>query len=287
MKNFSKPQTCLHWRAVGVIAALLLMIHKGHSETELDEATLNALAAKPSVHIDNFVNQWASSRMASQGRNAVAAELSQLAIKNQNTFDHASLIRKFGKLVEPEFTLSVLSNIESTDVPATRSRLLQLLWESDPKHAEAIAKWLNDRRFAEDLKELAKKNPKLNESIANGAIPFRVCDIAFNVMQEIKATADSRTQRFTRSESLEARDARIEKSQGASSPSVTPPPNSDAGPLPKSSPPMVTPPSTTKPNDAKPHTPRDEQTSSTPWLVVAVLIVAALGLLWLVLKRRS
>jgi hypothetical protein len=31
----------------------------------------------------------------------------------------------------------------------------------------------------------------------------------------------------------------------------------------------------------------DEQTSSTPWSIIVVLIVAALGLLWLLLKRRS
>jgi hypothetical protein len=41
--------------------------------------------------------------------------------------------------------------------------------------------------------------------------------------------------------------------------------------------------------EAKPTvpTPRDEPTSSTPWSIIVVLIVAAVGLLWLLLKRRS
>jgi len=34
-------------------------------------------------------------------------------------------------------------------------------------------------------------------------------------------------------------------------------------------------------------TPGEEPTSSTPWSIIVVLIVAALGLLWLLLKRRS
>ena len=39
--------------------------------------------------------------------------------------------------------------------------------------------------------------------------------------------------------------------------------------------------------EAKPSAPREEPTSSMPWSVVAVLIVAAIGLLWLWLKNRK
>lgn len=38
---------------------------------------------------------------------------------------------------------------------------------------------------------------------------------------------------------------------------------------------------------ATPTTPSEEPTSSTPWSIIVVLIVAACGLLWLLLKRRS
>lgn len=47
----------------------------------------------------------------------------------------------------------------------------------------------------------------------------------------------------------------------------------------KSSAPVIT--------DAKPSAPSGEPTSSTPWSIIVVLIVAAGGLLWLRLKRRS
>lgn len=44
----------------------------------------------------------------------------------------------------------------------------------------------------------------------------------------------------------------------------------------------------TKAPEAKPtSTPNQEPTSSTPWSIVFVLIVAAIGLLWLLLKRRN
>jgi hypothetical protein len=41
------------------------------------------------------------------------------------------------------------------------------------------------------------------------------------------------------------------------------------------------------PANPKSATPSEEPTSSTPWSIIVVLIVAVLGLLWLVLKRRS
>lgn len=53
----------------------------------------------------------------------------------------------------------------------------------------------------------------------------------------------------------------------------------------KSSPAIQPPPK--KAPEAKPAAPSEEPTSSTPWSVVAVLIVAAIGLLWLVLKKRK
>jgi hypothetical protein len=51
--------------------------------------------------------------------------------------------------------------------------------------------------------------------------------------------------------------------------------------------PIVQPSAPKKALEAKPSTASDEPTSSTPWSIIVVLIVAALGLLWLLLKRRS
>lgn len=75
---------------------------------------------------------------------------------------------------------------------------------------------------------------------------------------------------------VQFKDAKINRNaaQQESSPPASPSPSP---PIPKKSP------------DAKPTpwTPSEEPTSSTPWSVIVILIVAASGLLWLLLKRRS
>lgn len=71
----------------------------------------------------------------------------------------------------------------------------------------------------------------------------------------------------------------VEQAGPISAPRATPTPQP---------PPVVRPPTPEAP-EAKPTptTPSVETASSTPWSIIVVLIVAALGLLWLLLKRRS
>jgi hypothetical protein len=72
------------------------------------------------------------------------------------------------------------------------------------------------------------------------------------------------------------------QAQGESSPKANPPAANNT-----QAPSFVQPPAPKKALEAKPATPSEEPTSSTPWSVVAVLIVTATGLLWLVLKKRK
>ena len=148
-------------------------------------------------------------------------------------------------------------------------------------NAGAISMCILDKRFAENLDEMAMKNPKLKESIANGATPFRVCDVAYNVMQEIRAFDNPNAPRLTRSQSIEARDGLIRQATGVR------PDEEKAESLPN----IVAPPrqSPNQASEAKPPsmTPSEEPTSSTPWRIIVVLIVAACGLLWLLFKRHS
>lgn len=61
-----------------------------------------------------------------------------------------------------------------------------------------------------------------------------------------------------------------------------------ASKLPNSSLPMVSPQSLEQAPDAKlTPTPTEQPASSTPWSIIVVLIVAAIGLLWLLLKNRK
>jgi hypothetical protein len=76
-----------------------------------------------------------------------------------------------------------------------------------------------------------------------------------------------------------------EKPAAPSSPQSDPFAQTTPAPKP---PPVVQPP-TPKAPEAKPttSTPSEEPTSSTPWSIIVVLIVAAVGLLWLLLKGRK
>jgi hypothetical protein len=51
---------------------------------------------------------------------------------------------------------------------------------------------------------------------------------------------------------------------------------------------VVLPPTPKKSPEAKPgQTPTEEPTSSTPWSIIILLIVAVTGLLWLLVKKRK
>lgn len=81
----------------------------------------------------------------------------------------------------------------------------------------------------------------------------------------------------------------LPKLQGATTPSGKTDATHDRGettPAPKP-PSVVQPPTPKKAPEPKAATTSEEPTSSTPWTVVSVLVVAALGLLWLLLKNRK
>lgn len=89
---------------------------------------------------------------------------------------------------------------------------------------------------------------------------------------------------------VELKRTALPKQQSTSTPSgvVNAPPDTREPTSTPKAPPVVQPP-TPKAPEAKPTQPTlsEEPTSSTPWSIIVVLIVAALGLLWLLLKRRS
>lgn len=196
---------------VFVMGGLLSVPHPSAGQTALDASVLRSLRAKPEAEIELAVKEWAAQQIALHGRAQTAAFLAALVVKSPALADDSPSIRRFGKQVQPEFTEAVLNEINRTENPLTRGDLLQLLRTSSPDCLPSLAAWLHDPRPAEDLQEKSKRNPKIREAIADGAIPFRVCDVTFNVMQEIQSPQDPKTQRLTRSQSLESRDAQIKK----------------------------------------------------------------------------
>jgi len=275
MKHFELPSAFLRF---GVMA-FLIGINQLFSQSQmpLDNATLQTLRTKPTAEIERISADWASSQIAALGRNGAASALTQLVSDNAETSEHIALLRRFGARIEPEFSLSVLSKIEASDAPTTKGRLLYLLRDTDPKRTDDIEKWLADVRPAEEL---------TNRSAANGAAPFRVCDIAYNVLQEVRASDKTAVQLLTRSETTEARDVRIAQTRKQPAPPENSKPSGGVETSPEL-PPIVTSSPTPIVRETKPQAPSDETTSSTPWSAVAVLIVAAIGLLWFLLKKEK
>lgn len=101
--------------------------------------------------------------------------------------------------------------------------------------------------------------------------PFGMDDIVINKDQASKLQPIILHPSNTESELHHEEDASV-----ASTPAPKPPP-------------LVRPIAPKKEPEAKltPTTPNQEPASSTPWSIIVVLIVAATGLLWLVLKKRK
>lgn len=249
-------------------------------QVPLDTETLQTLRTKPAAEVEKFADEWA----AAQGREDGASFLSALAAEDPAVSEHAALIRVFGKRIEPEFSQSVLGRISSTDRSVTRGGLLQLLRDTKPENAPLIAKFLTDERPGEDLEERSKTTPKVRESIASGAVPFRVCDIAFNLLQEITATDRTKVRLLSRSESIEARNERIDGLLGADAPArpkIVDQQSSQTAPAEQFHNKKAEVPAATTPESP------DSPTTGMSWGMVAIALVAIVSLLAWWLKRRK
>lgn len=128
------------------------------------------------------------------------------------------IARRVGNSLQPEFSNSVFRALEDNADPLAAGRLLLLLRMAPPEDAKGVALWLSDNRPAEELTRRARQE--------RGARALRVCDIAFNVLQEILATDKSAItgQLLFRSSSIAEREALIAPLRGLSS--YPPKPNS-------------------------------------------------------------
>lgn len=219
------------------------------------------------VHRDEFASKWSETLLLSLNKNDAAMSLVRCVTENSLNIDQLGVVRKIGFHLQPDFAEVVLKTLEQDQRPLAKGRLILLLRSTPLDKAAALENQLADKRQGEALSERTMAE--------NGATPYRVCDIAFNVLQELRKTEANTPPSLVRSMSFEDRDQFITEAHGQQSSS------NDAvkqtAPAPKKAP------------EAKPtiSTPSEEPTSSTPWSIIVVLIVAGCGLLWLLLKRRS
>lgn len=121
------------------------------------------------------------------------------------------------------------------------------------------------------------------DSETRSAILMLAEDVAVAIEPSLSSMPDSRqivaSEKY-RSSLLAALNPSPKTTLGTAEPQTT-----ETTPAPK--PPVVQPPTPMAP-EAKPETtPSEEPTSSTPWSIIIVLIVAVTGLLWLLVKNRK
>jgi len=225
-----------------------------------------------------FATEWLHSHLASDGRDGAATALVRYVYEYPANTSQIGIVRNIGNKIEPEFTTAVLTNMRETTPPLVTGRLLHLLRNATPTYVTAIAKFLSDIRPAEELSKLAT---------ADGATPFRVCDVAYNVLQEVRAADKSTTKLLVRSSSIEERDERVARVREQT-------PRPDANPmapvpqLPKPSTPVPTAtpaPSAPAPLVVESPAPVVEHKPPVwPWLVGIVALTVIALLVW---KRRT
>ncbi len=191
--------------------------------------SLPDMTLAPHFEVNKLAAAWAASLVTAHGKQGAAMTLVTYASVNPLTVDQLYSIRKVGAELQPEFGSAVLDTLQSNNQPFARGRLLNLLRDATVKDALVIAELLSDVRPAEELSKLAK---------ADGATPFRVCDVAYNVLQEVRAADKSTTKLLARSSSIEERDELV-----ASVREQTPQPDANQKPpipqLPTSAPPVI------------------------------------------------
>jgi len=240
--------------------------------------SLPDMTSAPHFEVDKLAAAWAASLVTAHSKQGAAMTLVAYASVNPLTVDQLYSIRKVGTELQPEFGSAVLDTLQSNNEPFARGRLLNLLRDATPKDTSVIAKLLSDVRPAEELSKLAT---------ADGATPFRVCDVAYNVLQEVRAADKSTTKLLVRSSSIEERDELVAPvREQTPQPDPNPKPPAPLPPTPSTPVPTATPaPSAPAPLVVESPAPVVEHKPPVwPWLVGIVALTVIALLVW---KRRT
>lgn len=261
-----------------VLAFLLASAHPGYSQETIKttdvKTTLNRLIQSPFFPQEAEIKAAAEGLNSKHGRKSAASMLAAYAKDQVADVTQLYAARLMGSHIRPEFEIAVIEAINNNKEPQATGRMLLLLRSSDATVISSLADLLLDTRVAEKLSKRAD---------AEGARAFRVCDIVYNVIQEIQVEDKNQSQPLTRDGDITIRDGRVAALYKELIPGAATPEHRDAV---SSAAPSITP-APKAPEEKRTPTPTEEPTASTPWSIIVVLIVAASGLLWLLLKRRS
>jgi len=272
-----------HVKYCGIALALLMVLSRlGHTQDAIDitdvNTTLTRLIQSPFFPQEAEIKIAAEGLSSKHGRIAAASMLAAYARDQVADVTQLHAARLMGSHIRPEFEAAVVQAIKANKEPQGTGRMLLLLRSSDATVIPSLADLLQDTRVAEKLSKRAD---------AEGSRAFRVCDIAHNVIQEIRIEGKNQSRPLTRDGNITIRDGQIATLYKELMPGAASTEHRDAVTLEM---PSITPPSpASKPLRVKSVQPltSEEQPSSTSWLVWGAIIVAAIGLLWLLVKNRK
>lgn len=208
-------------------------------------------------------------------------------------------------LGQPEMQAKIESLINSAEFKGTEREALQSLpMESLPQLTAILERASEDMVFSRSIAMIGIKFAQFEENLAEpekARIARAVIDgckraprnllpqnlLSLAAIRRTEVTTFAATLLNDDDPSVKAAAQRLVEIGGHRE---RPDPDSQAKPNPQPNPPpTVKPPAPEKAPEAKPtiSTPSGEPASSTPWSIIVMLIVAACGLLLLVLKRRS
>ena len=174
----------------------------GQTSEHIDamNASLDQILRSVPFGNDATVQQVVLNLTSKYGRETASKMICSVVRDRAVNVDELYAARLVGNSFQPEFSRAVFQALHDTGYSLAVARLLTLLRDAPPEDAKGIALWLSDARPAEDLTRRGRE--------VRGA-PFRVCDIAYNVLQEIQATDKSQIQLITHSLSIAQREALI------------------------------------------------------------------------------
>ena len=271
--------TCARFSAV-FIAALNLTAVKA------DEGDLSAAKQLVAEAFRYPVSQLQAKLTTDEARSRHGSAVSFAAqfTSTNNTFYPTSIgVGKRGSLLAPRFEAQITEAIAKTEQT-----------KGNKQGVRKIA--LANQGYA--LVGLGAFGPGGGESLTYVVLPSQQLEVAIKVvvpgedLVDIEAApAEYRTLVADGNPDMVGRITHLAEQVAALTEAPTDPHQSGSSTTSQSSGPDIKqsqPPAPKQAPEAKPSpTPSEEPASSTPWAIIVVLIVAALGLLWLLLKRRS
>lgn len=185
------------------IALFITSFHKTWGEESKHTGEMNAvikqLLRSPAYPSDEEAIKVSRQLSTTLGQQVAIARLVDYLREHAANVDEINAVRRIGNGLGQDFAAAVLQAAVTTDNASSRARLLKALRNANPSLIPTLSSFLQDTRIADPTKKLG----------SDDLAPYRICDIAYNVISEIEAIKKSEAPKVYTAEDLKSRDASI------------------------------------------------------------------------------